>query len=970
MTRNHVQLKRIAKRFRQEKTIADAIFNGVPGIIYLIDAQGQAVRWNRRLPESTGYTDQEIRRMHCLEYFRGADAELIAQRVAQTLTEGHSDAEVEFYRKDGSHFSIYLTSVMVMIDDKPHIAGIGIDISERRRAVAALARSEEELRRHKSELELTVERRTAEVLAANQELTAMNQEMSAMNEELQHANVQLGAEIELRQQQEAELLMRERQYRSATRLLTRPVEETAPGLEAILRDALQLVKAPAGYIGLYNQAENHVWLDPVIGPLDFVSLNPRPANRGVLGHVVETGEAVSVEDYRTYPRRIDDPLLARLTSLITVPLKYGNHLIGTLTAHWLDEPYPFGKDDVEVLRQYGDLAAAVLERAAIQSRILRKNELLHSLAETTTALLGELNLDVVLQGILEQATALTGIPHGFIHLFDADGYDGAIRAGKGRYLSQVGPSAKVEGGVYAEVVRTGKIVVVEDYAKWPGRLTTDRQEGLSLGLQAPLTMHGKMIGILGLAAFGESVSMDEDKLAAVEHLAGIAGVAVKNALSHDEARKLAYQDMLTGLANRASLSRWLEEEMQRARSAKGHGALFFIDMDDLKTINDTFGHSLGDEVIITAARHIQEAVGSDGFFARIGGDEFVVGLPGNSDRLSVSILAERLLQALSRDYEISGQHIHMSASIGITLYPEDGDTPDEILKNADSAMYAAKRSGRSCWSYYEPALQTEAFEKMTLTNSLRRALERDELLLHFQPAIGLPGKDIVGFEALLRWDSAEHGLVPPYRFIPFAEQSGVIVSLGYWVVIEACRFAKKLQEQGRGDLFVAVNISARQLADLNFIAMVRGAIHESGIRPQQLEIEVTESVLIESMEESIKKLIALKEIGVRIALDDFGTGYSSLTYLRRLPVGTLKVDKSFIDDILADRTQADLVGYIIDMAHTLNLSVVAEGVESEAQLEILHQCDCDCVQGYVFSRPLPAAEALRLLARKNGSIHI
>ena len=961
MTGNQALLKRIAKRFRQEKTIVDAIFNGVPGIIYLIDDQGRAVRWNRRLPESTGYTDEEIRQMNCLEYFRGADAELIAQRVVQTLTDGSSDAEVEFYRKDGSHFSIYLTSVRVIIDGKAHIAGIGIDISERRRAVEALARSEAELRRHKKELELTVEQRTAEVVAANQELTAMNQEMSAMNEELQHANSQLGAEIELRQQQEDELLMRERQYRSATRLLTRPVEETAPGLEAILRDALQLVKAPAGYIGLYNQAENHVWLDPVIGPLDFISLNPRPADRGVLGHVVETGETVSVEDYRDYSRRIDDPLLARLTSLITVPLKHGDHLIGTLTAHWLDEPYPFGKEDVEVLTQYGNLAAAVLERAESQQRLVRKNELLQSLADTTTALLGELDLGMVLQGILQQATALTGIPHGFVQLFEKDDNEATIRAGVGVYAAEVGTAAKVEGGVYAEVVRTGKMVVVEDYANWANRLTTKRQAGLSMGLQAPLKINDKFIGLLGLAAFGEPVNLDADKLAAVEHLAGIAGVAVKNALSHDEARTLAYQDVLTGLANRVSLSRWLEAEMQRARNEQAHGALFFIDMDDLKTINDTFGHSLGDEVIITAARHIQDAVGKGGFFARIGGDEFVVGLPGNSDRLAISILAERLLQYLSHDYEISGQHIHMSASIGITLYPRDGDTPDEILKNADSAMYAAKRSGRNCWSFYEPVLQTEAFEKMTLTNSLRRALDREELLLHFQPFVRLPDKRIIGFEALLRWNSPEHGSVPPGRFIPYAEQSGVIVPLGYWVVTEACRFAQQLGETGHGDLCVAVNISPRQLADVNFIAMVRSAIHELGIRPQQLEIEVTESVLIESMEESIKKLLALKDLGVRIALDDFGTGYSSLTYLRRLPVGTLKVDKSFIDDILADRVQADLVGYIIDMAHTLNLSVVAEGVESEAQLEKLHQYDCDCIQGYVFSRPLPAAEALRLL---------
>jgi diguanylate cyclase (GGDEF)-like protein/PAS domain S-box-containing protein len=963
MTRNHPLLQKIVAQLRQEKSLTDAIFDGIPGIIYLFDDGWRAVRWNRKFREVTGYSDAELSAMSCLNFFRGAEQELIRQRVEQAMQTGYSESEADLYHKDGTCSTFYLTATALMIGNKPHFAGIGIDISERRRAVEALALSEAELRRRKNELERAVEVRTAEVVAANQELTALNQEMNAMNEDLQHANRQLSDEIALRQQKESELLLRERQYRSATRLLTRPTEEATPSLEVILRDALHLVQAPAGCIGLYNPDNNTIWLDPVCGPVDYTSINPRPADQGAIGHVVETGEAIWVADYRQYSRQIDDPAFARLTSIITIPLKHGDHFIGILTAHWLDEPYPIRQEDVEVLRQYGDLAAAVIERTEVQAKVVRKSELLQGLADTTKALLGELNLNVVLQGILDKATTLTGIPHGFIHLFEQNQLLGTLRAGCGFYIQQVGQKMDVAGGIYGEVIRTGTMCAVRDYANWPQRLNTPEQETITVALQAPLKINDKLIGLIGLTAFGESVSLDEDKLAAVEHLAGIAGVAVKNALSHDEARTLAYQDVLTGLANRVSLGRWLEMEMQRVRSTQAHGALFFIDMDDLKTINDTFGHSLGDDVIVSAARYIRDAVGNEGFIARIGGDEFVVGLPGNSDRLAISILAERLLQFLSHDYQISGQHIHMSASIGITLYPRDGDTPDEILKNADSAMYAAKRNGRNCWSFYEPALQTEAFEKMTLTNSLRRALEREELLLHFQPTVSLPDKTIVGFEALLRWNSPEHGFVPPGRFIPFAEQSGVIVSLGYWVVIEACRFAQNLCEKGRGDICVAVNISPRQLADVNFIAMVRGAIHESGIRPEQLEIEITESILIESLEESIKKLMALKEIGVKIALDDFGTGYSSLTYLRRLPVGTLKVDKSFIDDILADRTQADLVGYIIDMAHTLNLSVVAEGVESEAQLEKLHQYDCDRIQGYVFSRPLPAAEALGLLDR-------
>ena len=250
---------------------------------------------------------------------------------------------------------------------------------------------------------------------------------------------------------------------------------------------------------------------------------------------------------------------------------------------------------------------------------------------------------------------------------------------------------------------------------------------------------------------------------------------------------------------------------------------------------------------------------------------------------------------------------------------------------------------------------------MILTNSLRRALELKEFVLQFQPKIQLPNKKITGFEALLRWNSAEHGPVSPIKFIPFAEQSGLIVPIGEWVIKEACHFVRLLNEKGLGNLRVAVNISPRQLSEPNFIAVVLESIEENSISPDQLEFEVTESVLIETMEESIKKLIELRKLGFGIALDDFGTGYSSLTYLRRLPVDTLKVDKSFIDGILGDEVQADLVGSIIDMAHTLQLTVVAEGVETEAQADKLHQYHCDCIQGYVFSRPVHENTALALL---------
>jgi len=317
-----------------------------------------------------------------------------------------------------------------------------------------------------------------------------------------------------------------------------------------------------------------------------------------------------------------------------------------------------------------------------------------------------------------------------------------------------------------------------------------------------------------------------------------------------------------------------------------------------------------------------------------------------------------LVSTSHREYEVDGRSIHMSASVGITLYPGDGEIAGEILKNADNAMYAAKAAGRNCWRFYEPEMLKDAYEKIFLTNSLRHALERGELYLHYQPQIALESYEIVGFEALLRWNSPEYGMVSPVRFIPLAEQSGLILGIGEWVLGEACRFTRKLADLGRKNVHVAVNVSPRQLASEDFVGIVRRCLDETGIQPRQLEVEITENVLIDSLEDSIRKLDELSALGVRLSLDDFGTGFSSLTYLRNLPVGTLKIDKSFIDRILQDKVQEDFIRSIIDMAHALGLNVVAEGVETELQLEKLAQFECDGVQGYVFSRPVSQEEAI------------
>jgi diguanylate cyclase (GGDEF)-like protein/PAS domain S-box-containing protein len=425
--------------------------------------------------------------------------------------------------------------------------------------------------------------------------------------------------------------------------------------------------------------------------------------------------------------------------------------------------------------------------------------------------------------------------------------------------------------------------------------------------------------------------------------------------------RLAYYDALTGLPNRAHLSKVLRREMEEQAADFCCGALLYLDMDDLKLVNDSYGHSYGDAILITAAMHMVSLAEPGSLVARVGGDEFIIWIPGAREQQPIETFARELVDTLSREYEVRELAFHSSASIGIAIYPEHGRNAEEILKNADAALYEAKRNGKRCWRFFEQSLQDTAYEQMQLLNGLRNAIANEELMVHYQPQITISEMRIVAFEALLRWKSDKHGNVSPALFIPLAEKSHLINEIGAWVLQESCRFCRRLINAGYASIRVAVNVSPRQLAAVDFIEVVQSAINSASIDPNHLEIEITESVFIETMDDSVEKLMLLKNLGVHVTLDDFGTGYSSLTYLRNLPVDTLKIDKSFIDRIAEDATQASLIASIIEMSHVLGLTVVAEGVETNEQLQQLRECRCDMFQGYIASRPLPEPEAVTLL---------
>lgn len=463
----------------------------------------------------------------------------------------------------------------------------------------------------------------------------------------------------------------------------------------------------------------------------------------------------------------------------------------------------------------------------------------------------------------------------------------------------------------------------------------------------------------------ETINAVKDSEGAISHYVGVFSDITTIKTAEERLHYLAHYDALTGLPNRLLFRDRLDRAMIQAGRNSNPVALMYVDLDGFKFINDSLGHRVGDQLLKEVTYRIGGCLREGDTLARLGGDEFAVVLPDLTEIDSASVVSRRIIETLSDPIDLGRHEVVVTASVGIAVYPDDAEDKDDLLKHADTAMYHAKEDGKNNYKFFTSEMNVRTIERLNLENNLRYAIEHKQFLLHYQPRVDLKTGRMIGMEALIRWQHPETGLISPARFIPVAEETGLIVPIGEWVLECACKRNKVWLDEGLAAMRVAVNLSGRQFRQPGLVEFIARTLENSGLPPHQLELEITESMVMHNVEEVIEMMHRLKDMGIHISIDDFGTGYSSLNWLKRFPIDTLKVDQSFVRDMADDSGNLDIVRAIISLGHNLNLNVLAEGVETDEQLRLLKREGCDEMQGYLFSPPLDEDKFTEILIKES-----
>jgi diguanylate cyclase (GGDEF)-like protein len=602
------------------------------------------------------------------------------------------------------------------------------------------------------------------------------------------------------------------------------------------------------------------------------------------------------------------------------------------------------------------------------SHIRKQFGRLGTMAEIDRAILSTSDADYIVETLLRRIRELVACDVTWIVLMDkADPCKAQLRL-QGASETTAPRVITLREEERSELLEATDTLEFDDSRPLPSYVSPVTHHGMTHFLVLPVLIKETLAGVIGLG-YRCAPELERDDIQTAQELANRAAVALSNAAWEEKLYHQAHYDTLTNLPNRVLFKDRLEQAMGRADRNRALVALFFVDLDGFKTINDSLGHATGDLFLVEISRRLQAKVRAADTLVRFGGDEFTLVVPDlvDDDRVGsvLSKIAKQLLKTLEQHVNLGGHDIQLSGSIGIAVYPRDAESFEGLVSKADLAMYHAKTEGRNNFQFYSDDLNAAALERMKISASLRRALERGELELVYQPQVNMQSREIVGAECLMRWRSPG-GNIPPTKFIPVAEETGLIIPIGTWAIEAACAQNKRWQDQGLPPIRLAVNVSARQFRAGDLVSVVQSALDTHSLDPRCLELEVTEGTLAEDVEHTAETLRTLRDMGVQIAVDDFGTGYSSLNYLAQFPIDMLKIDQSFVQE-LQIRTEVDtIVSAIIGLAHSLDLRVIAEGVETPGQLEFLRTHSCEVLQGNLFSAAV-SPDALSSLRREWGA---
>ena len=622
----------------------------------------------------------------------------------------------------------------------------------------------------------------------------------------------------------------------------------------------------------------------------------------------------------------------------------------------------------------------ITERKKAEAALRRQKEYLDALNEMTLGLVERLEPEDLLESILTRAGALLGTTHGYVSLLTPEEDQLRLRTGIGFFTDLVDEQIGTHVGLSGKVFQSGEPLAVDDYSSWPGHRTDVDDPPYSI-VGVPLRSGLRVVGVICLVYMEKERSFGSDEVEVLGRFAELASVALDNARLYTAAQQelaerkalekelahRAFHDPLTNLPNRSLFENRLEQAIARTNRSGGQVAVLFLDLDNFKVINDSLGHEAGDELLIRVGKRLRKSLRPSDTAARIGGDEFVVLLDVKDGAAEASRVAGRILDALRIPFLLQKRELVVNASVGIVIGGAK-DHSGDLMRNADLAMYRAKARGKAHYEVFVPDIHYKALERLKLEEDLRRAIEQDELRTNYQPQVRLDTGQMAGMEALVRWEHPQRGLILPEEFIPVAEESNLIIPIGKWILREACRQASQWQTQHPGDpyLTISVNLSAHQILRPELVGEVAEILEETGLAARDLNLEITESVIMGEAQTNVEILEGLKELGVQLAIDDFGTGYSSLSYLNRFPVDCLKIDRSFVEDLLGSSGNTTVVSSIVALAHALGMQVIAEGVETEEQLTKLRDLGCDQAQGYLFSKPLVREEASGLVANRRN----